>query len=298
MAKPVPAASPSGPHGPSSASADAHAASQAPSLQVLSLSCGYGAHAVLSDVTFRILPGSVIVLLGPNGVGKTTLFKTILGFLPALSGQVFVEGQDVSTWSRRRFAQSVAYVPQSNDCAFGYTVREMVLMGRTPLAGSLVGPSAVDARAADDMLSQLGLAGLADRDFTSLSGGEQQMVLIARALVQRPKLLIMDEPCANLDLGNQVRVLARIKSLVHQGLAVVVTSHDPNHALMLDCDVMCVGRDERIAGRAVDVLTAEAISSLYGIDAGVGQVASPCGRRGFASTAFLPIDQEKDNHDE
>ncbi len=262
-------------------------------LEIDSLTCGYGSHVVLEDLSLSVAAGSITVLLGPNGVGKSTLFKTILGFLPARSGRVYVEGADVTGWSRRRFAQSVAYVPQTHDCAFGYTVREMVLMGRTPLAGSLAGPTAADARMVDAVLDDLGLRALSGRGFTSLSGGEQQMVLIARALAQQPKLLIMDEPCANLDLGNQVRVLARIKRLADAGLSVVVTSHDPNHALMLDCDVLCLGRAgtaARLQGRAADVLNADTIGELYGIDAACGRVRGSRGREGLACTAFLPED--------
>lgn len=260
-------------------------------LEIKSLTCGYGSYVVLRDLSLSVEAGSITVLLGPNGVGKTTLFKTILGFLPARSGQVLVEGESVSSWSRRRFAQSVAYVPQTHDCAFGYTVREMVLMGRTPLAGSLAGPTSADMRATDAVLDDLGLLVLAERDFTSLSGGEQQMVLIARALAQQPKLMIMDEPCANLDLGNQVRVLARIKQLACAGLSVVVTSHDPNHALMMDCDVLCIGHagsSARMRGRAAEVLTAQMIGELYGIDAACGLIAGDGGRCSLACTAFLP----------
>lgn len=257
-------------------------------LEVRNLACGYLGRAVLDDVSFALEPGSAVVLLGPNGVGKTTLFKTMLGFLPSLSGTVLVEGEDVRDWTRRRYAQSVAYVPQSHDAAFGFTVREMVLMGRTPALGGFTAPTREDERIACAVIDELGLGALADRDCTTLSGGERQMVLVARALAQQPRLLVMDEPCANLDLGNQVVVLRRVRELVAKGLAVVITSHDPNHAFLLDGGVVCIRRGEGVeSGPAREVLTADALAALYGVDVGVGVVEGPQGQAGWACVPFL-----------
>lgn len=257
-------------------------------LEVSHLACGYGGDPVLDDVSFSLACGRALVLLGPNGVGKTTLFKTVLGFLPRLAGDVRIEGEDVRGWTRKRYARSVAYVPQTHDSAFGFTVREMVLMGRTPSLGGFAAPTREDERIACAVIDELGLGALADRDCTTLSGGERQMVLVARALAQQPRLLVMDEPCANLDLGNQVIVLKRILALVERGLAVVITSHDPNHAFLLGSDVVCVGRGSGVtAGAARDVLTAEALGALYGIEVGVGEVRGSGGKRGVACTPFL-----------
>ena len=259
-----------------------------PALEARDVACGYNGRPVLEHVSFTVAPGSATVLLGPNGVGKTTLFKTMLGFLPRLAGQVFVDGEEVRGWTRKRFAQSVAYVPQTHDAAFGFTVREMVLMGRTPAAAAIAGPSREDERIACEAIDRLGLGPLADRDCTTLSGGERQMVLVARALAQQPRLLVMDEPCANLDLGNQVVVLRQVRALAESGLVVVVTSHDPNHAFMLDGDVVCVGRGGHVvSGRAAEVLTPAALGQLYGIDVGVGDVAGPHGARTRACVAFM-----------
>lgn len=260
----------------------------APALEVRHLACGYHGSAVLDDVSFSLAPATALVLLGPNGVGKTTLFKTMLGFLPRLAGEVLVEGEEVRGWTRKRYARSVAYVPQTHDAAFGFTVREMVLMGRTPALDGFAAPKREDELIACAAIDELGLGDLADRDCTTLSGGERQMVLIARALAQQPRLLVMDEPCANLDLGNQVIVLDRIRALVEKGLAVVITSHDPNHAFLLDSDVVCVGRGEDVkSGPARAVLTAEALGRLYGIEVGVGEVTGPAGRSAWACTPFL-----------
>lgn len=260
----------------------------AQALEVNGLSCGYGSNLILSDLSFSLDTGRSLVLLGPNGVGKTTLFKTILGFLPARAGTVRVAGEDVSAWTRRRFAQSVAYVPQTHDVSFAFTVREMVLMGRTPAAASLAGPTRADEEIACNVLDELGLGWAADRDCTTLSGGEMQMVLIARALAQQPQLLVMDEPCANLDWGNQVLVLTRVKRLVDSGLSVLITSHDPNHALLLDSDVLCIGRGFCLdRGCARDVLTIDTLSRLYGVTVGVGQVDDGRGRKALACAPFL-----------
>lgn len=262
-------------------------------LSVEGLACGYASRVVLDDVSFSVEAGRVLALLGPNGVGKSTLFKTILGFLPRLGGSVRMEGEEVSRWSRRRFAQCVAYVPQTHEGSFGFTVREMVLMGRTPLAGGFSGPSRDDERIACEAIDQLGLGHLADRDVSSLSGGERQMVLIARALSQQPKLLMMDEPCANLDWGNQVVVLSRIRELARTGLAVVVTSHDPNHALLLESDVLCLARDEVFSGFARDVLHPASLRKLYGIDAAVGSLSADDGREVFTCVPLLPVPERR-----
>lgn len=247
-------------------------------LEVQGLSCGYGGHAVLEDISFSLAAGDVLVLLGPNGVGKTTLFKTVLGFLPRLAGTVFVDGEDTRSWSRKRFAQAVAYVPQTHDAAFGFAVRDMVLMGRTPDLDGLASPGKEDERIADEVIEALGLACLADRNCTTLSGGELQMVLVARALAQQPRLLVMDEPCANLDLGNQTLLLRRVAELAQRGLSVIVTSHDPNHAFFLDSQVVCIARDKTVkGGRAGEVLTPELLGALYGIEIGVGDIAGTSG---------------------
>ena len=265
-----------------------------PALEVSHLACGYGGDAVLGDVSFSLEQGRVLVLLGPNGAGKTTLFKTILGFLPRIGGEVSIEGENVRGWSRKRYARSVAYVPQMHDAAFGFTVREMVLMGRTPSTSGFSAPDREDERVAEAAIAELGLGALADRDCAELSGGEQQMVLIARAMAQRPRLLVMDEPCASLDLGNQAIVLQRVRELARRGFAVVVTSHDPTHAFLLDGDVVCLGRGfDLAAGPAREVLTAETLGSLYGIEVGVGEVRGADGRRGVACAPFLKAMEEE-----
>ncbi len=255
-------------------------------LEARALSCGYGTRAVLSGVDVSLASGQVLALLGPNGVGKTTLFKTMLGFLPALSGDVLIGGKPASSLSRREFAREVGYIPQLHAPAFSYSVLDVVLMGRTPHLSGLSSPGANDVRAADEAIERMGIAHLACRDYASLSGGERQMVLIARALAQAPRVLVMDEPCASLDFGNQARLLEQVLEVAAGGMAVIMTTHDPNHAFLLDGDVLCLGSGGVAArGRARDVLTEDLMESLYGVPVAVDCVQS----RGVSSMACMPM---------
>lgn len=265
-----------------SAIADVRAVSPAPSpppaLEANGLACGHAGRAVLSEVSLRLEAGRVLSILGPNGVGKTTLFKTLLGFLPALAGEVRVGGEVTSEWSRKRFAQAVAYIPQLHTPSFSYSVFDVVLMGRTPHLSGMSSPSRSDEAFAQEVIEQLQIAHLAQRDYSTLSGGERQMVLIARAIAQQPRVMIMDEPCASLDFGNQAILLGRIAGLADQGMAVVMTTHDPNHAFALDGDVLCLAEGSVLAqGRARDVLDADALGGLYGVDMAVGDLRSSAG---------------------
>lgn len=260
---------------------DVGAISSNAALSAHGLACGYGERTVLEGVSFDLAAGQVMAILGSNGVGKTTLFKTLLGFLRPLAGSVFVKGRDTGTWTRREFARQVAYIPQLHTPSFSFSVRDVVLMGRTPHLPGLASPSAADERVADEVIGQLGVAHLARRDYSSLSGGERQMVLIARALAQKPCILVMDEPCASLDFGNQALLLEQVIDLARQGMAVVMTTHDPNHALLLGSDVLCLGQDGFLTqGRAREVLDAPLLSALYGVPVAMGGACVPLLRNG------------------
>ena len=258
-------------------------------LDVSDLHFSYHAHReVLKGVSFSVNAGEIVCLLGSNGTGKTTLLRCLLGFSKPQSGTVLADGKPVATMSAKQRAHHMAYVPQSSSIAFPYLAREVVLMGRVSHLAPGARHAVRDKEATLQALRHLQIEHLADRRYQELSGGEKQMVLVARALAQQPRLLGMDEPCANLDLGNQVVVLRRVRELVDKGLAVVITSHDPNHAFLLDDDVACMHRRGGVrSGAARAVLTPEVLAALYGVDVGVGLIEGSRGQSGWACVPFL-----------
>lgn len=209
--------------------------------------------------------GEVLCILGPNGVGKSTLLRCLAGLERPSSGSVRLDGQDVRHLSRAALARAVAFVPQSDDAVFAFTVTMMVEMGRAAHLGWSAAPSDADAAIARAALTRLGIESLAGRLYPELSGGERQLVLIARALAQQSQLLILDEPTAHLDFANQAAVLELIRDLANAGLAVVMTSHDPDHAFLIADRTLVLGRGQpaRI-GATRDILTETLLSQTYG----------------------------------
>lgn len=235
-------------------------------LEVHDLAFGYGRQAIGHAVSLAIEPGEVLCLLGPNGCGKTTLFKTILALLPSVGGRVLIDGTELKSLSRRDIARCMAYVPQAQTNMFPFTALDLVLMGRTAHRGIFAGPTQEDRLRAHAALTQLGIADLADRDVTRLSGGQRQLVLVARAVAQAAPLIVMDEPTASLDFGNQVRVLTDVKRLAASGVGIVLSTHDPDHAFAIGSRV-AVMRDGRLiaTGKPTDVLTADLLREVYGV---------------------------------
>lgn len=237
------------------------------SISVQNVCFSYGANRVLSDVSFSAQTGQLMAVLGPNGVGKTTLFRCILGLLPAYTGTIQADGEDLRNFSARTLARRLAYIPQTHGQAFNYSVLEMVLMGTAHGVAPLSVPKQKEMNTAIAALAQVGIGHLASRSYARLSGGEQQLVLIARALAQQSKTLLMDEPTANLDYGNQTRVLETVRQLAADGYTILLSTHNPQHALWYaDCALAL--RDGRVAalGDPRDVIDAALISGLYGID--------------------------------
>lgn len=237
-------------------------------LEIEQLSCGYGKETIVSNFNAQIRSGEVLCLLGPNGVGKTTLFKTVLGLLPAKGGKVSVDGKSLSRMSKKEIAEVIAYVPQAHTPPFPFRVIDVITMGRTAKLGMLSSPGKRDIQAAEEAICQLGIEYLRNKIYTEISGGERQMVLIARALVQETGILMMDEPTSNLDFGNQIKVLDTICRLSNEkGLGILMTTHQPDHAFHLNGRVALMRRgDKYLEGTAEEIITPANMKEAYGVD--------------------------------
>jgi len=250
-------------------------------LELKNLGCGYGQRTVLGDISFTLDRGELLCLLGPNGVGKTTLFKTILGLLPARSGEIRFDGEPIGSWPRRRLAQWVGYVPQAHTPPFPFVVRDVVAMGRTAHLGLYASPGAEDRKIATAALDTLGIAALGAATYTEISGGQRQLVLIARALAQQPKVLVMDEPTSSLDYGNQLKVLAHVRRIVaEQDMSVILTTHHPNHALLHATRVLVLDKETRCTvGTPAEVITEHYLRETYDVATEIHDISHRNGRR-------------------
>lgn len=232
------------------------------------LGFSYGTDPVLTDVSFILSEGETLSVLGPNGAGKSTLFRCILRSLRNYHGLVKVNGRDTKTLTPAEMAGHIAYIPQIHRPAFAYTVLNVVLMGMAGKLPVYLAPRREHEEKAMETLATLGMEAFADRSFTSLSGGEQQMVLIARAIAQESDFLVMDEPTSALDYGNQLRVLEQVKALTGKGYGVLLSTHNPQHALSYADRVIAL-REGTVAaqGTPEDVLTSSLVERLYGVGA-------------------------------
>jgi iron complex transport system ATP-binding protein len=236
------------------------------SLEVRDLSFSYGTTPILQNISFTMQRGELLGLLGPNGAGKSTLFRCILGLEKNHTGKVFLDGRGIETMKSACLAKIIAYVPQVHYPSFNYSVLDMVLMGTAAQGKEWAMPNARQRSAAAEALELLGMEKFRDRGFRQLSGGEQQLVLIARALAQKARLLVMDEPTANLDYGNQIRVLLQVKQLSRQGYSIIFSTHNPDHAFLFADRVLALHNNRLAAsGIPAEALTEELIQTLYGV---------------------------------
>lgn len=236
-------------------------------LKIRNLVCSYGPLTAVDDISIDLCTGETLCVIGPNGAGKTSLFKSILGIKKYSAGSISVNGIEISSLPAKQRAELIGYVPQVHNPPFAFRVFDIVLLGRIKETGLFSGPSAADEQLAEEVLHMLNITHLKDRLYTEISGGEKQLVLIARALAQQPRFLILDEPANNLDYGNQLRVLRKTAELAKEGLGIIMTSHHPVQAARF-ADRVAAMKNGRILfeGSPEAVVTGEYIREIYDID--------------------------------
>jgi iron complex transport system ATP-binding protein len=236
-------------------------------LSVRDLTFAYGKAEVLRGVSFAARKGELIAILGRNGVGKSTLFRCVLGFYNrGFGGEITVCGESVRTVSAAKLSKRIAYVPQSHSPMFNYSVSDMVLMGTTTQIGALSSPGRAQTEVAEHAMERVGITHLRSRECGRISGGERQLALVARAMAQQAKILVMDEPTANLDFGNQIRVMNRIRELTRDDYTVILSTHNPNHARNFADRVLALNNGVIAAdGTPGNVLSEELLCELYNL---------------------------------
>lgn len=236
------------------------------SIEVKNLCFSYGEREILHDLSFTIEKGEFVSILGSNGVGKSTLFRCILGLLPDYKGEIRIDGKNIKDLSVKEMSRLVAYIPQNTAPCFNYTVEDIVLMGTTSSLGTFRTPGKAELERVSWAMEKMGIEKLRKRSFNRISGGERQLAIIARALVQQAGILMLDEPTASLDFGNQMLVLTQAKALASEGYTVIQTTHNPEHSYMFSNRVLAL-KDGKLLreGDPKDIITKQIIDSLYGI---------------------------------
>lgn len=242
-------------------------------LEVKSLAFSYGNGPIFENVSFSLKKGEVMCILGPNGAGKSTLIKCIAGIYKPAAGSVRIMGEDTVSLGVRGIARHIGYVPQKNEVVFPFSVLDFVVMGRAPHLSMFASPGVEDIELARESLAVVGLSDLAERPVSSLSGGQSQMVLIARALVQKPSLLLLDEPTSHLDFGNQVLVLQTVQRLASLGMSIVMNTHMPDHAFLVGSRAAALSGGRLVSlGEVEKVVTSKTMSSVYGVGVAVREI--------------------------
>ena len=236
-------------------------------MHVKDLRFAYGDHEVLGGISFDTEYGQFISVLGPNGVGKSTLFRCLLGLSTPTGGEVTVDGEKISHLSPAQLARKMAYIPQSHHPLFNFSVLDMVLMGTTSQLGRFAAPGKTQEKMALAALERMGIMHLKDRGCSHISGGERQLVLMARAIAQQAKILVMDEPSANLDFGNKLRVMKTVKGLTADGYTIIQSTHDPEQAYLYSDKILAIHGGKVLSwGTPQEVMTESLISTLYNVD--------------------------------
>jgi iron complex transport system ATP-binding protein len=236
-------------------------------ISVQNLDFFYGKRQVLHQIAFQGKEGQLISLLGPNGAGKSTLFRCMLGLLKPTQGRILIEGVDISRLQPGKLATKIAYIPQSHEPVFRYTAFDMVLMGTTAGTGRFSPPGREQKERVEQVMEALGLTDLCYRSYGTLSGGERQLILIARAMAQEGKILLMDEPSASLDFGNRFRVMDTVRELCNRGYCVIQSTHDPEQAYYYSDSLLALREGRILAqGKPGEIFREELISDLYGVE--------------------------------
>lgn len=235
-------------------------------IAVSGLGIGVAGRDMIRGIDLALAPGQIIAVLGPNGVGKSTLFRTLLRLQPARSGSILLDGTEIAALSRAGIARKIAFVPQTVEVPFPLTALDFVVMGRTAHLGVLAAPSRADFRKAGAALESLGIPHLSDRPVTRLSGGERQLVLIARALAQGAPALLLDEPASALDFANRERLAEVLRELAATGKGLIFSTHDPGQAARLATQVLCLFRSGEARLLPVgEALAPDTLARLYGM---------------------------------
>lgn len=252
---------------------------------------GYGDGDVVRGISCCADGGDVLCLVGPNGCGKTTLFRLLLGSLPLSGGSIRIDGQDAERFSPKARAGLVAYIPQHHTPVFAYTALDVVVMGRAARLSAFASPGAADREAAFAALEKVNALDLANRKYTALSGGQRQLVLAARAICQSARIFLMDEPAASLDYANQQLLLEAVSGLAEKGYCVVMSTHSPEHPGSIASKVLLM-KDGQSAGFGPprEIITPERMEAVYGIEIDVVSVRD---RYGAPRTVCLPVHRQR-----
>ncbi len=235
-------------------------------LEVNNISCGYTKNqSILSDVSFKLNSGEICCILGSNGVGKSTLFKSILNILPLQKGDIYVDGENTKKWSSMKQAKQFAYVSQFHVPPFPYKVKDVILMGRVSHIGYFGQPRKKDYDLVEEIMNDMGIFHLRNEDYTNISGGERQLVMFAKALVQEPSFLFLDEPTASLDYFNSIKVLSIINNISRKDIGVIMITHSPDQAFLSNSKALMITKSKTIIyGDSNNVITSKNLKDVYG----------------------------------
>lgn len=257
-------------------------------ISIQNASFGYNEHSLVWDnININVNQGECLCLLGPNGCGKTTLLNCVNGTLPLRTGSVFINGKDIKKCSVIELARTIGIVYQEHNAPFPYSSLEVVRMGRAPYLGMFETPSRKDTEMAYDIMEEMGIAHLVSKSYTHISGGERQLVLIARTLCQKPEIILFDEPTSHLDFKNQALILRTIKKLSQNDMTIIVTSHFPNHVWKIGTHVALLGFNGMVVqGLVNDVMTEKHLTETYGVDVRIYEAESDTQKKQFCEPIF------------